>query len=219
VDLENFQTLGAKLFTGLSAKDAAVALRAAEPRETVFEKGALLWGQDEPIPDIVLLSQGVCLGYKYSADGTMQFLRTFEPGQYIGLEALLTRRMTMPMAIFSNTPGAYISIPYQPWVCGTELPCETRFTLLRNIARLVADDSIRSLNKAGVLSHGIAREKIIAFLSIVRARKGTATVDIGMTQGEFAQYLCISRTTLSEELNKMRREGVLDYTDTVYTLL
>jgi CRP-like cAMP-binding protein len=219
MDLENFQTLGAKLFTGLSPKDAAAALRAAEPTETAFEKGKRLWEQDDLIKDVVIVSQGICLGYKFSADGTMQFLRTFEPGQYIGLEALLTRRRTMAMTIIASTPGAYFGVSYQSWIYGMALPLEIRFALLGNIGRLVADDSIRFLNKSTVLSHDLARNKIIAFLSIVRTRVGADTFDIGMTQGEFAQYLCISRTTLNEELNKMRREGILNYTDTVYTLL
>jgi CRP-like cAMP-binding protein len=44
-------------------------------------------------------------------------------------------------------------------------------------------------------------------------------VNIGMNQEELAQYLCVDRSSLSFELNKMRKEGILDFRKKTYTLM
>jgi CRP-like cAMP-binding protein len=51
-----------------------------------------------------------------------------------------------------------------------------------------------------------------------RPRRADQTVSIGMNQEEFANYLCVDRSSLSYELNLMKKEGVIDYKGKTYTL-
>jgi len=206
-------------FDGLSAIDFENAVAVSNPTECEFEKDQTLWSQEDSISDVVIVSRGTLIGRKYQPGCKAQFVRTFEQGQCVGLEALLTRRMTMPMTVAANSPGSYVRLAYRPLVYETSLPCETRLKILANIARKVADDSIRFLNKAGVLSQPSVREKALAFLTIVNSKNGGGYFDIGMNQEELAQYLCVDRSTLSENLNRLRREGIIDYGGSRFTLI
>ena len=72
--------------------------------------------------------------------------------------------------------------------------------------------------KTDVLSRRTLRERVTTYLSIIREKRGSDTFDIGMTQEQFAQYLCVNRSALSKELNAMRREKLIDFRKTVYTI-
>ena len=42
---------------------------------------------------------------------------------------------------------------------------------------------------------------------------------VKMNREQFAQYLCVSRSALSNELNIMKREGIIDFDKRQFTLL
>jgi hypothetical protein len=66
------------------------------------------------------------------------------------------------------------------------------------------------MKRTDILSRRTIRERVTLFLNVLREISGDE-VDIGMTQEKLAQYLCVDRSSLSEELNIMRREGLIDF--------
>jgi CRP-like cAMP-binding protein len=63
------------------------------------------------------------------------------------------------------------------------------------------------------------RGRIMVYLSILSEKRGSLTENINMNQEELSQYLCVDRSSLSYELNKMRKEGILDFRKKTYTLM
>ena len=86
------------------------------------------------------------------------------------------------------------------------------------MTKILSDQNIKIMYKVDVLSKRTIRERIITYLSIISEKRNSHTFDIGMTQEQFAQYLCINRSTLSKELNDMRREGLISFYKTTYTI-
>jgi DNA-binding MarR family transcriptional regulator len=74
------------------------------------------------------------------------------------------------------------------------------------------------VNKLDVLSRTGAEDRIKTFLRVIRRKNRKDIVNIGMNQTEFAKYLCMDRTTLTATLNKMRREGVIEFTKNEFIL-
>ena len=86
------------------------------------------------------------------------------------------------------------------------------------MAKILSDENIKIMYKVDVLSKRTIRERITTHLSIISEKRNSRTFDIGMTQEQFAQYLCINRSTLSKELNNMRREGLITFSGSRYTI-
>jgi CRP-like cAMP-binding protein len=75
------------------------------------------------------------------------------------------------------------------------------------------------MHKSDILTVRTVRGRIMAYLSIISEKRNNLTVKIDMNQEELAQYLCVDRSVLSSELNKMRKEGVLNFNKKTYTLM
>ncbi|MDR1028595.1 MAG: helix-turn-helix domain-containing protein, partial [Clostridiales Family XIII bacterium] len=52
------------------------------------------------------------------------------------------------------------------------------------------------------------------FFELQREHQGRRIVTIDMNQIRLAQFLCVTRSSLVETLNRMRNEGKIDYTTT-----
>ena len=63
------------------------------------------------------------------------------------------------------------------------------------------------------------RGKILAFLSQQQKKAGTRAFTIPYSQTKLASHLSVDRSALSNELSKLRREGVIDYEGRTYRLL
>jgi CRP-like cAMP-binding protein len=207
-----------QLFVGLSNRQITAAAASAEAFAERYDKGDVLWRQGQAIQAIAVLTQGDLLSQIEQLDGNIQLIRSFTAPALIGLDAAVSRKSTSFTNLVMRTAGTILWIPYPRLVKDPDIPEAVRWLILENAAIALADESIRGLKKSGVLARFSAKERAIAFLSILRDKYRKDTFDIGMNQSEFASYLCVSRTTLSEALSKMREEGVIDYAGTVYTL-
>jgi CRP-like cAMP-binding protein len=98
------------------------------------------------------------------------------------------------------------------------LNVKERENILNNIINLLADENIRLTYKADVLSIKGMRERIMAHLSIMQEKRGKRSFDLGMNQEQFAQYLCVNRSALSKELNRLKAEGIIAYKNNSYTV-
>jgi CRP-like cAMP-binding protein len=73
--------------------------------------------------------------------------------------------------------------------------------------------------KIDVISKRTLKERILTYLSIMKEKRDDSLIDIGMNQEEFAQYLCVNRSTLSTELNQMKKAGLIDYNKNSYRVI
>jgi CRP-like cAMP-binding protein len=207
-----------RLFTGLSEGEAVAALRLAGAYEKAYAKHTVIWEQGESVEDIAILTGGSLLYQKYHTDGSIQLVRSFAAPDVVGLETVASHKCTSPLNALMSTAGRIFWIPYRPLVYGEGISPNVRWTFLENILAHIADDNIRHMKKSHVLSRHSTKERVLEFLCILRDKYKSATFDIGMNQHEFAAYLCVDRSTLSDTLSKMQKDGLIEYRKTVYTL-
>jgi CRP-like cAMP-binding protein len=186
--------------------------------ERSFSKNETLTHQGQAVSDIGILTDGVLMEEKYHLDGRRQILRVFMPGQAINLEAATSSIKTSPTSIVAKHAGTVIWMRYTDLAGGAALPERVKAKLSESIVQAISDESIKLIYKSDILSMRTVRERILAYLSVVSERRANLTIDIGMNQEDLAHYLCVDRSSLSSELNALRREGIIDFKRKVYTL-
>lgn len=87
------------------------------------------------------------------------------------------------------------------------------------IMQRLADESIRKMHKIEILAERGLRDRIIMYLDILRKKSGTNVVRVNMGREQLAQFLCVNRSALSNELNKMKREGIIDFRKNEFRIL
>lgn len=69
------------------------------------------------------------------------------------------------------------------------------------------------------LSKRTTREKLIAYLSDEAKYQNTGTVSLPFNRQELANFLSVERSAMSNELSKMRDEGLITFHKNHFTLL
>ena len=82
-----------------------------------------------------------------------------------------------------------------------------------------ADSNIRMARKVEILAERGLRDRILVYLNILRRKSNSNTVTVRMNREQLAQFLCVNRSALSNELNKMKKEGVIDFKRDQFTIL
>ncbi|MDR0851855.1 MAG: Crp/Fnr family transcriptional regulator [Clostridiales Family XIII bacterium] len=195
-----------------------MACEASEPQALEFKRGNSLYVQGELVPFVDCLDRGTLVSQKYHIDGHVQLVNSYIPPSVVNLEAVVSRKGTSPTTIIANSPCRVIRIPYNNLVHNRKIPVAIRIAIFDNIVAAMADESIRFMNKSDILSRHKVKERAIIFMDILRERYNSNSFDIGMNQEEFAQYLCVDRSTLSEALNELRRKDQIEFQGSIYTL-
>ena len=202
--------LESKLFTGLEEDVIKDIVRVANPVARHFQRGDTLWHEGDVVDGIGLLESGTLFCQRYHSDGKLQLVRLFVPNDVLNVEAAVSRRRTSPTSVVAPSAGSYLWFPNAGLLDNPAIPAEAMRTMHVNLLAYLADDAIRFIKKSDILSRRTVRDRVKMYLNVLREQHGDE-VDIGMTQEELAQFLCVDRSSLSEELNKMRRDGLIDF--------
>ena len=88
-----------------------------------------------------------------------------------------------------------------------------------NLIKILANKNLFMRDKLNLLSLPSTRAKILYFLSN-ESRKNHSkyfTIDFNIT--ELAQFLNLNRSSLSRELSKLKKEGLIDYDNKTFRIL
>jgi CRP-like cAMP-binding protein len=208
-----------KLFRSFTDKEISHIVDSVNMRHKRFEKGEIVAHQGQIIYHIGILTEGILTEEKYHFDGKRQIVRILTPYFVINLEAAASSLRTSPVSIVASHAGSILWMKYDELMRNGAFSYKTERKLYEKVAMIISDESIRLMYKTDILSRHTVKERILAYLSVVSERRSNRTINIGMNQEEFAHYLCVDRSSLSYELNLLRKDGVIDYKRKTYTLM
>ena len=194
------------LFDRLTDRECELLFDMIAISEKSFDKREIVVHEGSEVQHFYIVKKGKVIGEKFHIEGETDLLNVFEKGEIFGIEAASSTFKTSPLTYTADIETTVVMIEIE-----SLLSCSLRETVLENIAHLLSDISTRQMYKIQVLSkHGL-RERIMAHLLIMRRKRNTEVFDIRMTQEQLAQYLCVNRSALSYELNRMKKEGIIDF--------
>lgn len=97
--------------------------------------------------------------------------------------------------------------------------CTFHMTALRNLVNILARKNIQLTQKVEHITRRTTREKLLSYLSETAAKAKLSTFEIPFKRQELADYLAVDRSAMSNELCKMRDEGVLKFQKNRFELL
>lgn len=81
--------------------------------------------------------------------------------------------------------------------------------LVRNLVFVLAEKILLFNDKITHMSKRNTRDKLLSYLSSESLRLGKISFDIPYDRQQLADYLCVDRTTMSAEISKLQKEGML----------
>lgn len=202
------------LFSGLDAEALRELLPRLQPIRRRWVRGETLLHPGEPAPGVgVVLSGGVRV-VREDFWGNRSLLTTVEPGDLFA-EAFACAGVPLAVRVEGVREGEGIFFPPEnlmdPPPGGGALP--------GRLLGLMARKNLMLNRKIDHLSQRTTRAKVLSYLSDQAEAAGSSSFTIPLDRQELADYLSVDRSALSAQLGQLRREGVLDFSRSRFTLL
>ena len=182
--------------------------------ERNFKRGETIYYQGDVIDQLCIVERGSVRGEKTYPNGDIHIVSIFDEGSIVALEIPLSRKKTSPIDVIANENCRMVVVSIQ-----SIEQSRHRDQLHRALMENLADDNIRMMHKIEILAERGLRDRVMVYLNVLSSKSGSNVVQVRMSREQMAQFLCVNRSALSNELNKMKREGIIDFRRGEFTIL
>lgn len=219
--MESFiKDLNSPLFNGISREDIPVMLNCIGYYVASYKKGEIISSEGEYIRNIGIILSGRVDIVKEDLWGNRTVLVHIEREGLFG-ETFVCGKDSMSVVNYEVTQDAtilFVNFDRAMHSCASNA-CSFHHRLIENMVGVIADKNRALIQKLEVLSKRSLKEKILAYLSIQAQQNKSGYFEIPLGRVELAEYLCVDRSALTRELNKMKAEGSIDFDKNCFRLL
>ena len=187
------------LFDNLNRTDYMHAFEELNVIGQNMKKDDVIFRVGDKVSKICIINRGSVRGEKAYPNGELHIIQVY-------VETAVSKKKTAPIDYICNEDCTIV------FVSLTNIN-NSRFSrqIYDVLMQHMASDNIRKMHKIEILAERGLRNRIMMYLEILHKKSGTDTVSVKMSREQLAQYLCVNRSALSNELNKMKREKIIDF--------
>lgn len=199
------------LFHGIEPEGLLNMLGCLKPKTGEFGKNEYMTKAGDPFEGIGIILSGSAVVTKENAAGNRVIMTVLEPGDMFGEMVAFAGSNQWPASVFTQEPSTVIFLPPDKIVGSCERACGMHKRLIMNLLRIVSDKALALNRKVEYLSIKSMRGKISAFLLEQYRRTGQTTFVLPLNRNEMADFLNVSRPSMSREMGRMQEEGIIDF--------
>ncbi len=209
----------APLFRGVGETEAEAMLGCLSPSFQSYQKGAYIYRQGESITRMgMVLSGGVHI-QEEDFWGNRSIIAHAGPGQSFGEVYACLRGESLRFSVIAAESCSVMFLDAMRLLSTCGASCRFHNQVIQNLLAEMARHNAELAAKLSHLSQRTTRGKLLSYLSEQSLRQGSASFDIPYNRQQLADYLCVDRSAMSNELSRLRDEGVLEFERNHFHLL
>lgn len=207
------------LFAGVLESEAKAMLSCLNARIGRYKKGEYVLRQGQPLQDIIICVEGTLHVQKDDYWGNRSILRQIGVGEMFGEAYIAPESGVLQNDVVAVEDSTVIFFDVRRILTTCSSACRFHSAVIQNLLFAIAEKNRILVQKLGHMSKRTTREKLLSYLSEEAKRQGSATVTIPFNRQQLADYLSVDRSAMSNELCKMRDEGLLNFNKNCFHLL
>ncbi|MBQ7399159.1 MAG: Crp/Fnr family transcriptional regulator [Clostridia bacterium] len=200
-----------RIFFGIEQNEIESMLSCLNTRLSNYKKGEYVLRQGGHLDDILVLVEGKLHIQKDDYWGNRSILGQITPGEMFG-EAYVS---PMSGGIFNDVvaleDSTVIMFDIKRIITTCPSACRFHSMVVQNMFFAISEKNRRLVQKLGHMSMRSTREKLISYLSEQAKNNGSSSFDIPFNRQQLADFLSVDRSAMSNELCKMRDEGLVKF--------
>ncbi len=206
------------LFRNMEDREILEALGTIASHRRVYPKRTLVMRDGDSMTQVgVILSGNLHLFY-IDANGNSNLMENLGTGEAIGLlNAIGDYRLHISAEATTETEILFLNVSQLLRQHVLTAPVQIRF--LQNLTLAVAQQAHRLTRKLEDSIRRSTRERLQDYLSGEFHKAGRRTFSIPLNRQDMADFLFVDRSAMSNELCKMRDEGLLKFEKSKFELL
>ena len=208
-----------KLFSGVGEDDVTSMLSCLGARLKSYKKGEFVLRQGEHLSDIVVLVEGKLHIQKDDYWGNRSILGLIEIGEMFGEAYVSPESSSLLNDVVAVEDSTAIFFDVKRIITTCPSACRFHSLVVQNMFFAISEKNRKLLQKLGHMSKRTTREKLISYLSEEAGRQNSSSFSIPFNRQQLADFLSVDRSAMSNELCKMRDEGLLEFEKNRFRLL
>ncbi len=208
-----------KLFAGVGDDEINSMLSCLGARLCTYKKGEYVFRQGEHISDISVLVEGNLHIQKDDYWGNRSILGQIAVGEMFGEAYVSPENSTLLNDVVATLDSAVIFFDVKRIITTCPSACRFHSIVVQNMFFAISEKNRKLVQKLGHMSKRTTREKLISYLSEEAKKQNSANFTIPFNRQQLADFLSVDRSAMSNELCKMRDEGLIEFEKNCFKLL
>ncbi|PKM52245.1 MAG: transcriptional regulator [Firmicutes bacterium HGW-Firmicutes-7] len=211
--------LKVELFRNINELELNGMLTCLKPKISHYKKGETIAIAGDPFEGIGIVLLGEVMITKENAAGNRVILTKLQKESIFGEMIAFSHMNTWPATVVVLEDCSIMFIESNKIVGSCEQSCNSHTTLILNMLRIISKKALVLNRKVEYLAIKSMREKISTFLLEQFNIAEKNTFMIALNRNELADFLNVSRPSMSREIAKMKDEGILDYYKSTFKII
>ena len=199
------------LFFGISEEEILEMLTCLDAKKASYKKSEFILRSGDSTEAIGLMLSGSVLIIQDDIWGNRNILSKIGPGQTFAAAFACAPGAVLNVTVAAETDVTvmFLNVKRVLNICSSA--CTHHGRIVRNLLGELAQKNLRSGEKLTHMGQRSTRAKLMSYFSSEVQRSGGYEFDIPFSRQQLADYLAVERSGLSNELCKMRDEGLIEF--------
>ena len=202
------------LFSSFTKEELIHLFKSKEYEIKRYEKGQVVHLQNEICRHVDIIMDGQAAVQNITENGNVLTVSVFSPRDIIGASLIFSSSNYYPMTVVAAS-GTSILHMHKELIIRL---CKNSESFMVGFMKSISDRSLVLTDKISALSLKTIRKSILDFLIYESELQKSSVVTLPLSKKDLAERLGVQRSSLSRELNKMRKDGLLEYDARTITL-
>ncbi len=199
------------LFRGTAEEELPTLLECLRPSYRDYAKSELVLRQGEDVSAVGLVLTGRVQIIEEDFWGNRNILADAMPGDLFAESYAFLPGELLRVSVIAQEPSRIMLVDSRRILEVCSSACRFHTRLVQNVLAESARKNLALTRKLSHMSKRTTREKLLSYLSSQSLAAGSETFEIPFNRQQLADYLCVDRSAMSNELGKMRDEGLLSF--------
>lgn len=200
-----------QLFSGVAEDEIEAMLDCLSAELRTYQKGSYVLHQGEYLHHITVLVAGSLLIQKDDFWGNRSIVNKINVGEMFGEAYVAPGSEALLNDVIATEDSAIIFFDVHKILTTCSSACRFHAIVIQNLFYAISVKNRSLVQKLGHMSRRTTREKLLSYLSEQAKKQGTSSFEIPFNRQQLADFLSVDRSAMSNELCKLRDEGLLSF--------
>lgn len=197
------------LFKNIESDQIIDLMNWLKPTISRYQSGEFIAFSGDVMTNIGVLVSGKINISKDTASGDVMIISKLKEGDLFGEVAALSGLGKAPVNVIAKTDCIVVFLNPANFLSKKDCTCDSYSQFIQNAIMTLARKAYRLNKKIDYLVIKSLRGRICAYLSDAYRERNSTEIRLPFNRNDFAEFLYVSRPSLSRELSRMRDEGII----------
>lgn len=200
-----------QLFSGVAEDEIETMLDCLSAELRTYQKGSYVLHQGEYLHHITVLVAGSLLIQKDDFWGNRSIVNKINVGEMFGEAYVAPGSEALLNDVIATEDSTIIFFDVHKILTTCSSACRFHAMVIQNLFYAISVKNRSLVQKLGHMSKRTTREKLLSYLSEQAKKQGTSSFEVPFNRQQLADFLSVDRSAMSNELCKLRDEGLLSF--------